>query len=437
MPWTCSRIVGLPAERTWRECLAVILIGIGLGPLGAAEAMPPIPAFTAYSLPDPRGIDIAPEHGARGWRQGNRLAWYGYFAQPGTLAASLEVVCPEGSPLPFVWRLGNQQAEAAGVTTTGKTQLLAFPPLTIDQPGYHCLEFLPLAELEQSLTIVNLQLRGEACQRAHFNREPRRNAASVHLFYPVERTWKLDRFSVEVTGLEEPPATFYMACGFDRGYLGMQVISPTERRIIFSVWDAGRGQRADRREQVDQADYVEVLEKGDGVVTQVFGGEGTGGHSHWVYPWETGKPQRFQVTAEADGTAAIFSGYYWQAEQAAWKLIARMRAPSADGYLHGLHSFSENFDGATGHRLRKARFGSGWIHTADGRWHELRQATFSHDPTGKTHRRDRFMGLEADQFFLAHGGFGEGFTAYGASFERPLGPFPVSLEGWTKPDPQR
>lgn len=30
---------------------------------------------------------------------------------------------------------------------------------------------------------------------------------------------------------------YYMACGWHRGYLGMQVNSPTERRIIFSVRD--------------------------------------------------------------------------------------------------------------------------------------------------------------------------------------------------------
>ena len=40
-------------------------------------------------------------------------------------------------------------------------------------------------------------------------------------------------------------ATYYMACGWHRGYFGMQVNSPTERRIIFSVWDSG-GEAVDR-----------------------------------------------------------------------------------------------------------------------------------------------------------------------------------------------
>ena len=53
-----------------------------------------------------------------------------------------------------------------------------------------------------------------------------------------------------MTGLEDPLWTYYMACGWHRGYFGMQVNSPTERRIIFSVWDSGneavdRGKVAD------------------------------------------------------------------------------------------------------------------------------------------------------------------------------------------------
>lgn len=44
---------------------------------------------------------------------------------------------------------------------------------------------------------------------------------------------------------------------------------------------------------------------------------------------------------------------------------------------------------------------------------ELTTASFSHDPTGKAARLDRFMGVEDGRFFLSHGGFVEGFTPYG------------------------
>ena len=92
--------------------------------------------------------------------------------------------------------------------------------------------------------------------------------------------------------------------------------------------------------------------------------------------------------------------------------------------MRGLYSFSENFGGANGHLLRKARYGNQWIRTAEGRWIELTTARFSHDPTGKADRHDRFMGLEDGWFFLSHGGFVPGFTAYGESFTRPAAATP-------------
>ena len=60
-----------------------------------------------------------------------------------------------------------------------------------------------------------------------------------------------------------------------------------------------------------------------------------------------------------------------------------------------------------------------WIRTDDGQWIELTTASFSHDPTGKADRLDRFMGVENGQFFLSHGGFVPGFTKYGEKFTRP------------------
>jgi len=85
-----------------------------------------------------------------------------------------------------------------------------------------------------------LILDGAAVAEAHFNLQPRRNAASVHLFYPIPPDTKVSVFYCEMTGLEDPLWTYYMACGWHRGYFGMQVNSPTERRIIFSENFSGR-----------------------------------------------------------------------------------------------------------------------------------------------------------------------------------------------------
>jgi hypothetical protein len=209
-----------------------------------------------------------------------------------------------------------------------------------------------------------------------------------------------------------------MACGFHRGYFGMQVNSPTERRIIFSVWDSGG--EAVSRSKVAADDRVQLVAKGEGVYAGDFGNEGTGGHSHLKYVWKTGVPQRFLLGAKpVDDTHTIYAGYYWHPDQKAWMLISAMKAPKEGGWLKRLHGFSENFWGSNGHLRRKALFGNQWMRTADGPWRELTEAGFSHDPTGKADRLDRFMGVENGQFFLSHGGFVDGFTQYGERFTRP------------------
>ena len=226
-------------------------------------------------------------------------------------------------------------------------------------------------------------------------------------------------FYNEMTGIDDPIHTYYMACGFSRGYFGMQVNSPTERRIIFSVWDAGSGQSANTRSEVSEENHVQLLAKGDDVHASVFGGEGTGGHSHLKYLWKTGEPQKFVVTAKPGGMHTDYTGYWFHPEQKKWVLIASFRAPKDGKWLRGLYSFSENFVGNNGHLRRKALFGPQWIRTAGGEWKEITEASFSHDSTGKANRLDRFMGVENGLFFLAHGGFGPGFTKYGEKFTRP------------------
>lgn len=266
---------------------------------------------------------------------------------------------------------------------------------------------------------TSLVLNGPAVEGARFNLKPRRNTASVHLFYPNLGFTNVDAFYCEVTPLVAPLWTYFEACGWHRGYFGMQVNSPTERRIIFSVWDSGP-KRVSRAE-VGAADRVTLVAKGPGVYTGIFGNEGTGGHSHLVYNWKTGKKQRFIVTEKVtDATHSIYSGYWFQPEQKKWMLISSWKAPKDGKYLHGLYSFIEDFGGGDGYLNRKGLFGNQWLHTMDGHWHEVNTASFSCDPTGKTERFDRFMGVEDGQFFLSTGGFIPGYTEFGKKFTRPV-----------------
>ncbi|MHA3775666.1 DUF3472 domain-containing protein [Verrucomicrobiota bacterium sgz303538] len=380
-----------------------------------------IPAFTAYSGGDPNALRISATSGITGWKSpAPDILWFGEIKTPGELTASVVLRLPKGEKSKLKLTVGEQSREAVATGGDGDVTL-PFGSFTVPRAGY--VRFALAAQNpagQPAGDISTLVLDGPATEGAHFNLEPRRNASSVHLNYTLPKDADIDAFYSEATAVEDPVHTFYMVCGFQRGYFGMQVNSPTERRIIFSVWDSGSGKTAMKRDAVAAEDHTQLLAKGEGVDASAFGGEGTGGHSHLTYPWKTGTKQRFLLTAKAgDNGTAIYTGYWFHPEKNQWMKIASFQAPKASASLGHFHSFSENFVGSNGHLRRKALYGNQWVHTRQGQWVEITEASFSHDPTGKTARLDRCMGVENGSFFLAHGGFVEGFTKFGERFTRP------------------
>ncbi|HYV35130.1 MAG TPA: DUF3472 domain-containing protein [Gemmataceae bacterium] len=391
-----------------------------------------VPAATAYLSPNAEGAQVSAKRGITGWRDPKvKVLWFGDIKSPGKLVASVALRLPKDAAFKLRLTVDGQTHEATA-NGSGPQQVVTvkFGDYAIAKPGYQtfALESRNTAG-GQAAEIDSLILEGPAVEGAHFNLDARRNAASVHLNYQTPADAKIVWFYSEVTALKDPVTTFYMACGFSRGYFGMQVNSPKERRIIFSVWDAGTGASAKDRSKVDKENQVSLVAKGEGVTTSIFGNEGTGGHSHLKYMWKTEVPQRFLLTAEpAADKSTIYTGYYFHPDQKAWVLITSMKAPKDGGYLKRLHGFSENFGGSTGHLERKALYGNQWIRTADGQWTELTAATFSHDATGKKNRLDRYMGIQDNQFFLSHGGFLPGTGTSGERFTRAGGGKPPTIE---------
>ena len=271
------------------------------------------------------------------------------------------------------------------------------------------------------IIIGNLILSGSAAEGLRFNKQSRLNAASVHLRYPLADSIRAISFYNEITVPKgyDPVHSFYMANGFSRGYFGIQVNSAKERRVIFSVWDAGN--EAVDRNKVAEEDKVKLLAKGDGVVSNDFGNEGTGGHSHWVYNWKAGQTYQFLLTALPDSATqtTIYTGYFFVPELQRWKLIAAFRAPKDGKRLHNLYSFNENFVGSNGHLQRRALFGNQWVQQQNGRWVSLTNAIFTTDATGKA--GDRFdigAGVMNEQFYLWNGGFTTQEAKPGDQFKR-------------------
>lgn len=389
-----------------------------------------VPAFTAYIEPDPQAMEVSGHDGVLGWKDARQeLAWYGRIEVAGTLHLYVGISLPAGETSQLRLTVAHHSLSAEAKGQGDVPVMLYFGSVDIPTSGYYRFGLRGVSKTGATFgKIAALALSGgEIIHSAHFNLEERRNAASVHLGYPLPADVKAEWFYNEVTVETDPLWSYYMACGFHRGYFGIQVNSPTERRIIFSVWDSGT--EANDRNKVSAEDRVQLIAKGKEVVASDFGNEGTGGHSHLIYPWKKGETYRFLVHAQPDGTHTLYSAYFYFPERHQWDLIACFRAPKDGDYLHGLYSFNEDFEGANGQLRRLAEFGNQWIRTAEGNWQELTTARFTHDPTGKENRKDYDAGLREGRFFLSNGGFIAGKVHYGDLLYRPAtGNVPAGLE---------
>jgi len=248
---------------------------------------------------------------------------------------------------------------------------------------------------------------------------PGRTAAPVHLFYDVPDSMQPVAFYNEITisAKSDPLHSYYMACGFARGYFGIQVNSEKERRVIFSVWDAG--DEAMDRNKVSTENKVQLTGKGEGVFAETFSNDGTGRHSHWLYPWRAGETYRFYVTAVSDSASrsTSYAGYFFIPEQQKWKLIGAFKAPKDTVGLEKLYSFVENSGSRKDQLKRKAFFGNPWIRRENGEWKALTHSTLSYDETGKAGMRSDYGGgVDSNRFYLWNGGFEDKHTNAGERF---------------------
>lgn len=403
--------------------LAVACVVFSLTALACSAQAPEtiqVPGYTAFSEPDPEALEFSEQNGITGWSQSkDKIVWYGEIKTVGRLDLGLAVRLPNDSSSKLQLTVANQSFTATPHGAGEKQVTASFGSAHISAPGFYNFTLTGLSKEGPAFPdVLALLLSGPAATEAHFSMLPDRAAPSVHLTYPIPDGSQVVWFYNEVTAKADPIWSYYEACGFSRGYFGIQVNSATERRIIFSVWDSGK-EPADRSKVVAE-DRVQLVKKGDGVEVSDFGNEGTGGHSHLVYPWKTGDTYRFLVTAAPTGSSTVYSAYFYFPEKQRWGLIASFRAPKDGGYLRHLYSFNEDWDGANGQQRRLAEFGNQWIKTASGEWSELVRARFTHTKNGYADRLDRDGGVVDGRFYLSNGGFISGTLKYGEEITRPV-----------------
>ncbi len=223
-------------------------------------------------------------------------------------------------------------------------------------------------------------------------------ARSVHLGYPAPHAVA---FYNEVNVEQSVPGSYFMVCGFNHGYFGVQELSgPDDKVVLFSVWDPGdqndpKSVPADRR--------VEVLAQAQDVRIGRFGNEGTGAQCFYKLKWQVGQTYRFLVTAQVEKPKTAYSAFVWLDETSEWKLLATFRTLTGGDSLRGLYSFIEDFrrDGRSPKETRKATFGNGWVKTERDEWVALTKARFTADATPLNNID---AGVSNNRFWLATGG---------------------------------
>lgn len=235
--------------------------------------------------------------------------------------------------------------------------------------------------------------------------QARRQARSVHLQYQGFAE-PAQVFYVEATADRFWPGSYLCMLGFDGGYAGVQELVDGRRVAIFSVWEPSDPfDFKAHPDAVHEEKRTKVLYGGQGVEVGRFGGEGTGGKSMTLWPWELGKPVRIAVSCAPDGPyRTAYTCWLWDDAKDDWFRMATFSTlvGGSQAILRGPYSFLEDFrrDVKSKDAVRAARFSRLWAWDGQ-KWGESDQARFTADANTLT---TIDAGPAADGFWLATGG---------------------------------
>jgi hypothetical protein len=297
----------------------------------------------------------------------------------------------------------------------------------IEKAGYQMVDIQGIKKAGEFFgEIKSLLIGGEAAQgRVYYAKDDfywARRGPSVHLNFEVpDEAGDVLYFYNEITVPEQNDVlgSYFMANGFGEGYFGMQVNSPTERRILFSVWSP---YKTDNPGEIPDEYKIQLLKKGEGAYTGEFGNEGSGGQSYFVFPWKAGITYKFLLKGEPAGNGETdFTAWFFAPEVNQWKLIASWRRPNTETYLTHLYSFLENFMTETGNITRMAKYSNQWVCNTAGKWTELTKIKFTADATARKEARlDYAGGAKGSDFFLKNCGFFNETTPIGTYYTRKV-----------------
>ncbi len=170
------------------------------------------------------------------------------------------------------------------------------------------------------------------------------NAQAQHLWWDLQGQYDATCIYGEITVLATHHAIYYCGANWHPGepaggYCGIQHNSERERRTIFSIWDT----TPELHPKVTAADPKTIFNR--------FGGEGTGAHTHMLWPWKVGDTFQFFVHKQPGKQDTTDARYYiYDRNQEKWLHSATITCPiggkkSVTTIGGGVNSFLENFAG--------------------------------------------------------------------------------------------
>lgn len=241
---------------------------------------------------------------------------------------------------------------------------------------------------------------------------PPRAARSVHLWWSAPEGGD---FYNEARVQDSVPGSYFMACGWNTGYFGIQELGNREKIVLFSVWDPTKG---DDAKAVPIEKRVEILYSDPDVKVGRFGGEGTGGNAKLKADWAVGERCRFLVRAEVEDQKTAYTGFFRRDAMKEWKKLVTFRVSTGGQPLKGYYSFVEDFrrDGRSPNERRSAVYGPGWVRSLKKEWVPIVKATFGADAT-KLDSID--AALSGEGFSLSTGGATSRSTKLSATLALP------------------
>lgn len=257
-----------------------------------------------------------------------------------------------------------------------------------------------------------------------------RQCTSVHINYlpQVNHTAAYQELVVE----KSAPGTYFAANSFSCGYIGVQELFPKadgtcDRVVIFSIWDAKAS--GDNPHAAAEEDRAKLVQRGEGVVTERFGGEGTGGKSMRLFPWKEGEVIRTLVVEKPDGEDfRQIAGYLYNPETKKWELLSCWRIQALSRGINYGGGFVEDFrrNVESKDQERRATFGPvlRWI---GEKWDQAQ--VFRFDKDGNLNMNiNCSINPERGYYSLATGGEIEPEKDFPVRSEKRLDPLPAAPE---------